>query len=381
MRRHTTTMLLACAAMFAAVTSLGADGIPMGAAAVGVTVFATRGVDATARCRRAFKGTLVATAALVVMALTVPPASGLSLRGITYHCGRNLMYIGEALHNYHEEWGSFPPAYVADEAGEPAHSWRLVFLPSVPLTHLNHQELYECYDFDEPWDGPRNRRLAFPSYYRERGWAPYVIFFCPAWPGRDAQGALTTRFLAVVGDNTAWPGTEARSLLDIADPEQTILVVECFHRPVRWLEPMDICVEDAAAARPVRVSLISWWLGLTNSSPYGFLKWGWEARCEYHGYMGRHALFADGTVRLLPNDLSAADFRALADIRDVPKPVLPPPPPDHEAVPDVIQRLPLSPAAIRWAGFVLFLAALAAMACSAMPASVRCATGSCNVPR
>jgi hypothetical protein len=92
---------------------------------------------------------------------------------------------------------------------------------------------------------------------------------------------------------------------------------------------------------------------------------------QYHGYIGRHALFADGTVRLLPNDLSEADFRALADIRDVPKPVLPPPPPDDEAVPDIIQRLPFSPVMIRRAGFVLFLAALAAMARLAVPAITR----------
>ena len=58
------------------------------------------------------------------------------------------------MYGYHEMKGHFPPAYVADVQGRPAHSWRVLLLQSGMET------LYERYHFDEPWDGPRNRSLA-----------------------------------------------------------------------------------------------------------------------------------------------------------------------------------------------------------------------------
>jgi translation elongation factor EF-Tu-like GTPase len=59
-----------------------------------------------------------------------------------------------AVANYHETYGCFPPAYVADRDGKPMHSWRVLILP-----FLEQQELYHAYNFAEPWDGPNNRKL------------------------------------------------------------------------------------------------------------------------------------------------------------------------------------------------------------------------------
>src|SRR6516165_2689000 len=70
-------------------------------------------------------------------------------------CKNNLMNIGLALHNYHDQFGSFPPACVADENGRPMHSWRVLILP-----FLDQTPLYNQYRFDEPWDGPNNKKLA-----------------------------------------------------------------------------------------------------------------------------------------------------------------------------------------------------------------------------
>src|SRR5207248_11120546 len=44
-------------------------------------------------------------------------------------CSNNLRQIGLALHNYAQVYGSFPPAFVADEEGKPMHSWRVLILP------------------------------------------------------------------------------------------------------------------------------------------------------------------------------------------------------------------------------------------------------------
>jgi uncharacterized protein DUF1559 len=59
-----------------------------------------------------------------------------------------------AVATYHDTYGTLPPAYIADAEGKPLHSWRVLLLP-----FLEQRELYEQYDFDEPWDGPNNRKL------------------------------------------------------------------------------------------------------------------------------------------------------------------------------------------------------------------------------
>src|SRR4051794_7934118 len=46
-------------------------------------------------------------------------------------CTCNLCQIKLALHNSHESHGAFPPAYVADAAGRPLYSWRVLLLPFI----------------------------------------------------------------------------------------------------------------------------------------------------------------------------------------------------------------------------------------------------------
>ena len=63
--------------------------------------------------------------------------TGLLLPAVTSHprpyprfeCANHLKQIGVALHTYHDAYGSFPPAFVADENGKPMHSWRVLLLP------------------------------------------------------------------------------------------------------------------------------------------------------------------------------------------------------------------------------------------------------------
>ena len=78
-------------------------------------------------------------------------------------CKMNLKLLAIALHNYHDTYGAFPPAYVADASGKPMHSWRVLILP-----HMEQLALYERYNFNEPWDGPNNILLAneMPDIFR-----------------------------------------------------------------------------------------------------------------------------------------------------------------------------------------------------------------------
>src|SRR5262245_42706847 len=69
-------------------------------------------------------------------------------------CKCYLKQFGLALQNYHDTYGSFPPAFVLGPDGRPWHSWRVLILPFMEC-----DPLYREYRFNEPWDGPNNRKL------------------------------------------------------------------------------------------------------------------------------------------------------------------------------------------------------------------------------
>jgi hypothetical protein len=129
-----------------------------------------------------------------------------------------------AVANYHSVYGCFPPGYVTDRDGRPMHSWRVLILP-----FLAEVELYNAYDFAEPWDGPHNRTLADKIgqiYLRS---------------GLESKQRETTSFVAVVGPETAWPGARALTDKDLSDgSHRTLLVVEVPDGLFRWMEPRDL---------------------------------------------------------------------------------------------------------------------------------------------
>jgi hypothetical protein len=121
-------------------------------------------------------------------------------------------------------YGSFPPADIADRHGRPIHSWRVLILPQ-----LERQDLYNAYNFAEPWDGPNNRQLAdkIGSVYLRSG--------------LGSDQSRTTSFVAVVGPETAWKGTEPLKYEDLRDGKgETLLVVEVPDGRFHWMEPRDL---------------------------------------------------------------------------------------------------------------------------------------------
>jgi hypothetical protein len=129
-----------------------------------------------------------------------------------------------AVANYHDAFGCYPPAYVADRDSKPMHSWRVLILP-----YLEHSTLYNAYNFAEPWDSPNNRKLADQIgqiYLRS---------------GLDSDQKPTTSFVAVVGPETAWPGTRSLKREDLGDGSKTtLMVVEVPDGRFRWMEPRDL---------------------------------------------------------------------------------------------------------------------------------------------
>ena len=104
------------------------------------------------------------------------------------------------------------------------HSWCILILP-----YLDQGELYKAYNFDKPWYGPNNRKLA------SRMPALFALY------GDHHEGNTTTNYLAVVGPETIWQGATGVASDALKDgPSQTILIVENRGANVHWMEPRDL---------------------------------------------------------------------------------------------------------------------------------------------
>ncbi len=144
-------------------------------------------------------------------------------------CRNILKAIAIALHCYHTDFGCYPPAYVADETGKPMHSWRVLLMP-----YLDKGDLYNQYNFSEPWNGPNNSQL---------GEHLVEFYICPSeWQQGKAPQA---NYLAVVGDETLWPGSRSMTTQGIGGHyADKIQLVEVADSGIEWLEPKDLDFEE-----------------------------------------------------------------------------------------------------------------------------------------
>jgi len=211
----------------------------------------------------------------ILIALLLPAVQAAREAARRAQCTNNLMQLGVAMHNYHDIYGCFPPAYIADAAGKPMHSWRVLILPYVEGQHI-----YQLYDFNEPWDGPNNRRLAamMPAVYA-----------CPSDP--QTPGANTTDYLAVAGPGAIFDGDKRCTLRDVTDgAENTLLLAEVTGANVNWMEPRDLDVGRMTGA---------------INAPGG-------AEISSHHPGGAMVVFADGSVHFLSNSVTPAAIRTLS---------------------------------------------------------------------
>ncbi len=146
-------------------------------------------------------------------------------------CCGNLVAISLAMQQYHDAWDAYPPPFIADEAGTPIHSWRVLILP-----FLGHADLYNRYSFEEPWDGPRNRTL-----HDETADA----FDCPENDGM--WSSRSTSYLAITGPGTFWARSPIETPANVADEDaSSAIVAEVANSGVHWMEPRDI---DASSVK------------------------------------------------------------------------------------------------------------------------------------
>lgn len=194
-------------------------------------------------------------------------------------CGLNLREIAVALRDYEQQHGTLPPAYTVDAQGKPLHSWRTLILP-----FLQRDELYKSIDLTRPWDDPANAKAAATLL---------DVYSCPSTNGMTNR----TTYLAVVGPNCSFLPSEGRKLADISDSSaETLMVIEVgTEQAVPWMSPIDTSEQQV----------------LNQSAP---------PKLAHPSLF--HGLFVDGGVRILDNELSASDRKALISIAGNDKPRL-----------------------------------------------------------
>jgi prepilin-type processing-associated H-X9-DG protein len=234
----------------------------------------------------------------------------------------NIKQIGLAFHNYHNAKGHFPAAVnYGGKSKKVPYSWRVAILP-----YLEQQELYNAYNFDEPWDGPNNRKLIdkMPATYSypgvegtlpKSGYCSYFAFTGPstalsvgAPPGRMLPGGAGMS--AIIQGRANPPrvnsgqrqGPGAPSNTPPAQPgnapvpdgpvysnftdgtSNTIMAVEA-RREIPWTKPEDIPFDPRGAPNVGEVG------GFTEE--------------------GFNALFADGSVRYIKRSINPIVLKAL----------------------------------------------------------------------
>lgn len=216
----------------------------------------------------------------MLIALLLPAVQAAREAARRSTCRNNLKHIGLAMHLYAEDHGCLPPPYLADEDGTPMHSWRVLLLP-----YLERRDLYDRYDFNEPWNGPNNRLLAaeMPEVYG-----------CAS--AEDYNEATKTPYVAIVGDGLIFDPNNTVRFDDITDAiSNTIAVVESTGpngNSVEWMSPEDLSVNVLNPA--------------VNGIPG-------PAIASFHAG-GANVLFADGSVYFLREETPPQTVEAMLTV-------------------------------------------------------------------
>ena len=220
---------------------------------------------------------LVGLCPVIVVGLLMPTI-GAQGPGRRTECRDNLHRIAKALQSYRQANGGLPPAYIADKNGKPMHSWRVLLLP-----YLDEDGIYKAYNFNEPWDGPNNKKVL--NY-------PAPCYACPSDRDTMATGAdAKTSYVAVVGPNRAWPSESAKVIGAAGSPggeNNIIMVIEVTHSGILWTEPKDLSIDISGTVPDDPFALVP-------SSNHGG---GLYDRRDHGGEI--YAAMADGSVRCLP---------------------------------------------------------------------------------
>jgi type II secretory pathway pseudopilin PulG len=219
----------------------------------------------------------------VLVALLLPAVQAARTAARQVQSQNNARQILLALHNYHETYQTFPPAFIADKDGKPMTSWRVLILPFV-----EQQGLHSQYDFSKPWDSPENMAVAqnMPEIYRS-----------PLDDANNAQNRLHTSYMFFAGKGSVFEKSPV-TIGSITDgTSNTLVLAEVNNTGVIWTQPtdldaeqLDFVIRDMKNAKPGQ---------LNTASPRGM-----------------NVGMMDGSVRVLPMSTNPADIKSAVNPAD-----------------------------------------------------------------
>lgn len=210
----------------------------------------------------------------LIVALWLPNIRRLGPLNRIYECRRNLTAIQQAVRQYADSYGAYPPAYTVDAEGRRLHSWRTLLLP-----YLGQQSLYDQIDLSQPWHAAvhdRVRATVVPAYH------------CPSLE----QGSTKTGYLSVVTDaSLLGPGRSIPAKAVERPLDKLLICIEVnAERTVHWMSPFDLSSEEFIGLKPDgAMSHVS------RDQPHFFYYWA----------------NAEGRVSVLAGDTSADERREM----------------------------------------------------------------------
>jgi prepilin-type N-terminal cleavage/methylation domain-containing protein/prepilin-type processing-associated H-X9-DG protein len=297
----------------------------------------------------------------LLMALLLPAIQKVRQAASRMLCASNLRQLGIALHNLHNDWGTFPPAFEIkawppDPTVPPEHYRWSVLAHLTP--YLEQTNVYRTLDFSYPLIGGANQSPPNSVFPPNRfGVTQKVkIFLCPS----DTYQIMDARFapgnyVGCSGDGSN--GGEARNARGVFTINQrrgigeitdgtsnTVLLSESLLGQggdnFRGPGPVDVqtvycslSVGSAPLSESDRASCTSWnvrrgrcWAdGDYNTTLYNHYdppnaarpdlvrhnNPGWRAARSRHAG-GVNVLFGDGSLRFITNDIDLGTWRSLA---------------------------------------------------------------------
>ncbi len=187
------------------------------------------------------RGRWIAIAFLMAVVIcTLAVLIGLGIEGYRtlrlMQANNNFKTLLLGLHEYHNQYGQFPPVVERNENGIAIHSWRTHVLPDLP-SKVQRDYGFSEFDFRKPWNDPGNQAAA----------------------DRHGLARYNYQMLAIVGPGAAWDSHGTRKLADFKDGSaNTMLIIALRNTGIPWHEPRDaqfdgetLWLGDPSDRRPV----------------------------------------------------------------------------------------------------------------------------------